>query len=398
MLNATDNEDGTGVRELFYTVNGTPLHALGSAVSIPVTTEGQTTITFFAKDKAGNSEATQSLTIKLDKTAPIFSNLSRTPPNANGWNNTDVDSSFTATDSLSGFASGATESGTFAFTQEGASLVHTFTVSDLAGNSASADISNVNIDKTLPIISAVADPAPNANGWNNTNVTVSFNASDALSGIDTLSGPVTLTNEGAGQVVNGTATDRAGNTASVSRSINIDKTVPEAFIQFDPVTKNVLVFGRDMFSGVSGGAIPPLAVTPPSGHGEHGDDDDDDGAMEQRTYLILDSAGNSLTLVLKVKAEGHELKAEILSLQYNSGLVTSAPKNKLAYEWATASNGNLKQLEQKLNNAEQQVEAEFKADRNQTVIKTKQPNGTIIKPGLVLLRLASAGGQLVIEY
>src|SRR5258705_58497 len=32
-LNATDNEDGIGVRELFYTVNGTPLHALGSAVS-----------------------------------------------------------------------------------------------------------------------------------------------------------------------------------------------------------------------------------------------------------------------------------------------------------------------------------------------------------------------------
>jgi hypothetical protein len=150
MLNATDNEDGTGVRELFYTVNGTTLHALGSSVSIPVTTEGLTTITFFAKDKAGNSEAQQSLTVKLDKTPPSFTNVSRTPPNGNGWNNTNVDSNFTATDSLSGFASGATESGTFTFTQEGANQFHTFTVSDLAGNSASADISNVNIDKTPP--------------------------------------------------------------------------------------------------------------------------------------------------------------------------------------------------------------------------------------------------------
>jgi hypothetical protein len=46
----------------------------------------------------------------------------------------------------------------------------------------------------------------------------------------------------------------------------------------------------------------------------------------------------------------------------------------------------------------EKVEAEFKAATNQTVIKTKHPNGSITRPGLVLVRLASAGGQLVIEY
>jgi len=55
---------------------------------------------------------------------------------------------------------------------------------------------------------------------------------------------VTLTNEGAGQLVTGTATDLPGNTATVNISINIDKTAPEALIQFDPVTKGLLVFGR----------------------------------------------------------------------------------------------------------------------------------------------------------
>ena len=68
--------------------------------------------------------------------------------------------SFTATDSLSGFASGATPKRRLYFHQEGLNQVHTFTVSDLAGNSASATVSNVNIDKTPPIIGAVASPAP----------------------------------------------------------------------------------------------------------------------------------------------------------------------------------------------------------------------------------------------
>ena len=389
-LTAADNPDGTGVREIFYSVNGTQFHSFASSVAIPVAAEGITTIDFFAVDYAGNTEPSQAVTIKLDKTAPVFTNVSRTPANANGWNKTDVESSFTATDELSGFTDGATESGSFTFTQEGADQTHTFTVTDQAGNSASATVSAVNIDKTAPVIEAVPNPAPNANGWNNTSVTVAFNSSDALSGTESSSGPVTLTDEVAGQTVTGTATDRAGNTATVSLSINIDKTAPEAFMQFDPVSKNVLVFGRDMLSGVSSGAIPPLAVAPAS------------GGMEERTYSVLDRAGNTVTLVLNVKVDGQELNAKIVSLQYNSGAILSAMTNELIYEWETDSQGNIKQLVQQLTansgNAEQQVKANFKADRNQTVIKTKQPNLTITRPGLVLLRLASAQGQLLIEY
>ena len=400
-LNAADNEDGTGVRELFYTINGAEFHVFGAAASIAFVNEGVNTISFFARDKAGNTEAAQSVTIKLDKTAPLISSLTRTPANPNGWNNTDVVAAFTATDSLSGFASGSTESGSFTFTEEGANQVHTFTVSDLAGNSASANVSDVNIDKTAPVIAAVASPGPNGNGWNNTNVTVSFNASDALSGIATTSPPVTLTSEGAGQLVAGTAVDRAGNTAAASVSVNIDLTAPEVFIQFDPVSKNVLVFGRDALSGVSSASVPPLSVTPPGRHRDDDDDDDDDGGMEQRTYRVLDRAGNTVTLVLRVKEEEHHVKAKIVSLQYNSGPVVSVPKNKLNYEWEVDRHGLLKMLEQDLENRDgtpEKVEAEFKADRNQTVIKTKHPNGSTTRPGLVLVRLASAGGQLVIEY
>src|SRR6185369_9255751 len=116
----------------------------------------------------------------------------------------DVASSYAASDALSGLASAAT--GSFTFASEGAGQSHTFTVTDLAGNSASACVKNVNIDKTAPTITGSPDRAANANNWYNADVTVSFNDSDALSGLLSLSGSTTL-GEGAGQSVTGTATD-----------------------------------------------------------------------------------------------------------------------------------------------------------------------------------------------
>jgi hypothetical protein len=200
---------------------------------------------------------------------------------------------------------------------------------------------------------------------------------------------VTVAGEGAGQVVTGTATDRAGNTATVNISINIDKTAPEALVQFDPVTKGLLVFGRDPLAGVPTSAVSPISVTPVSGN------------KEQRTYQVIDRADNILILVLEVKADGHKIEAEIVSLQYNSGPILSAPDNELKYDWQTEQNGALKKLKQNLKvdgSSDQEVDAEFKANQNQTVIKTKHPNQTTVETGLVLFRFASAQGQLVIEH
>ena len=53
------------------------------------------------------------------------------------------------------------------------------TVVDLAGNSATASYS-AQIDKVAPTISASPTVAANANGWNNTDVTVRFNADKGL--------------------------------------------------------------------------------------------------------------------------------------------------------------------------------------------------------------------------
>src|SRR5262249_10778476 len=81
-------------------------------------------------------------------------------------------------------------------------------------------------DTTPPVITAIPSPQANPSGWNNTTVTVTFSCSDNDSGIAICPGPVTVSTEGAHQVITGTAVDKAGNSASATVSLNIDKTRP----------------------------------------------------------------------------------------------------------------------------------------------------------------------------
>src|SRR5207247_1865670 len=150
--------------------------------------------------------------------------------NANGWNNTDVQASYTASDAGSGLDTAAGDATPFTFTSEGAGQSHAFTVHDLAGNSASATVSDVNIDKTAPTITAQRDTPANADGWNNSDVQASDTASDALSGLDAAASdatPFSFTSEGANQSHAFTVHDLAGNGAGATVSdVNIDKTTP----------------------------------------------------------------------------------------------------------------------------------------------------------------------------
>src|SRR5205814_3061279 len=138
--------------------------------------------------------------------------------------------SFTCTDGGSGIARCPDP---ITVSTEGAGQVVTGTAVDVAGNQAAASVT-LNIDKSRPGISAVVSPPPNAAGWNNTDVRVSFTCTDATSGIARCPDPVTLSTEGAGQVVSGTAVDVAGNQSSVSVTLNIDKTRPAASAAVSP--------------------------------------------------------------------------------------------------------------------------------------------------------------------
>src|SRR5207244_1219198 len=117
----------------------------------------------------------------IDTTVPTLQFGAADPaPNAAGWNNSDVRVSFTTNDNLSGVASTSVAS-PLVLSVEGTSVSGTVVVTDAAGNSKTFTSPAVKIDKKAPDAVAAALPLPNVNGWNNTDVTVTFTGTDSLS-------------------------------------------------------------------------------------------------------------------------------------------------------------------------------------------------------------------------
>jgi Phosphodiester glycosidase len=117
-LQATDLRSGNGgplpgwVDQIQYALAGAqssgPQVVPGSSASVPVTAEGLTTVTYSATDAAGNDEAANEATVRLDFTAPAIDGLPPGdcvlwPPNHEMRPVAVV----TASDALSGVAAGA---------------------------------------------------------------------------------------------------------------------------------------------------------------------------------------------------------------------------------------------------------------------------------------------------
>lgn len=174
-----------------------------------------------AFDLAGNS-ATASIQISIDKTSPTIVSSQTPPANSFGWNNTPVTVNFLCNDNLSGvqFCTPA-----ILLSNQGQNQAATGNATDFAGNSATT-FTSVSIDLTPPTIVATISPAPNAKSWNNTPVTVSFSCADDLSAVASCPSNQTVSSQGANQTISGTATDKAGNSASISATVNLDETPP----------------------------------------------------------------------------------------------------------------------------------------------------------------------------
>lgn len=72
LLTASDETTGSGVREVFYSIDGGAATTVaGDHAALNLTQEGTHTVEFYAVDMAGNVETTQLVTIKIDKTAPV---------------------------------------------------------------------------------------------------------------------------------------------------------------------------------------------------------------------------------------------------------------------------------------------------------------------------------------
>lgn len=101
-------------------------------------------------DRAGNQTTLSLSGVSIDKTAPVVSVVRTPSANGSGWNNTDVTATWTAVDPLSGVAGAATA--VVVFSAEAANQGDLRSFGDLAGNTGSAAITGINIDKTAPTI------------------------------------------------------------------------------------------------------------------------------------------------------------------------------------------------------------------------------------------------------
>ncbi len=187
---------------------------------LPTPTEGVNTVTLQAVDAAKNVSSVVPFTYTYDSIAPEVTSSPNRNTNGNSWYKEDVTVSFNATDSGTGVNKESISKDVLV-AEDG---IHTIfgTATDLAGNLGTSEPITIKLDKTAPTIRGSADRSPNSTGWYKDNVTVTFNAADTLSGVESFTQPVTLSEEGRDQFANGTATDLAGNSASTAVSgINI---------------------------------------------------------------------------------------------------------------------------------------------------------------------------------
>jgi hypothetical protein len=189
-----------------------------------------TTVSKTVTDAAGNS-ATRALSAKIDKTAPSVSASVSPDAAASGWYNQATGAptvEYTCSDGLSGLSGACPADHTFG---EGANQSDSSgDVSDLAGNKASASVSDIDVDLTAPAQPSVtftpANPVANSGGFFKDTVTVSYGSSDAGSGIKSVSDDQTFDTTGTHDY-SGFAEDNAGNkSAAASGSVKVDADAP----------------------------------------------------------------------------------------------------------------------------------------------------------------------------
>lgn len=205
-------------------------------------TDGTRQVAVTATDVRGRtSNFTHTVKVDLRDPSAVATVTPMTPPDgSNGWYR--MISSFTVqltgTDPAGGSGLDRIE-----YTLNGAAGVHRpgdpaisingdgdhslpFQPVDRAGRRGTRGSVRLKIDGTNPVIAGAPERSADSRGWYNQDVWVRFLATDATSGIATVSPDVLLT-EGASQTVAGSATDQAGNSAGTTVGpISVDTTDP----------------------------------------------------------------------------------------------------------------------------------------------------------------------------
>ena len=205
--------------DLSWTCSDAHSGPLEGAVGLSVTTEGALqSATATCEDRAGHTASATETGINIDNTPPLLTFQSRTPANAHGWNNTDVQATWRCSDTLSGVTTPFVST---IVTGEGAFFA-TGTCSDRAENSASNSFTGIQIDRTAPFVGVTGVDDGTVYFLGSVPVAGCF-TQDGLSGVD-VPASLSITGGSADGVGTITATcsgarDRAGNQQASARAV-----------------------------------------------------------------------------------------------------------------------------------------------------------------------------------
>ncbi|MBX7112182.1 MAG: hypothetical protein K1X87_10120, partial [Dehalococcoidia bacterium] len=231
-----------------------------------------------------------------DITGPVITPNLSVPTRPSNWYNTDVGLTWTVTDPDSSVTS-MTGCLTQSIVADQAITTYSCSATSTGGPTGPVDV-KIGRDTVKPVITYTRLPAANANGWNNSNVTVTFSCTDDRSGIatDTASGPQVVSTEGVNQSVTspGTCVDEAGNVADpvTVTGINIDKTAPTIMAAATSAPNGAGWYKTDVTvhftcadsggSGIALGACPPDQLLSSEG-----------AAVSSTAQTVTDLAGNT---------------------------------------------------------------------------------------------------------
>jgi len=223
------------------TMNGGATREIAIATSIGCRVQDGTALSNSAQvdglifDPVAGNDSTS---VSVDTVLPVVNNcgIDLTPPRvsaavdgtlgSNGWYVSDVSVDWSASDPDSAINS-QIGCGATVFTGDAGGQASTCEATSDGGTTS--DAVSIDRDTTPPTITPVRVGTLGNNGWYTSEVTLSFDCADATSGIDacTPAGPVVLSANGANPPVAANATDRAGNSSSISDQVRIDTLPPQ---------------------------------------------------------------------------------------------------------------------------------------------------------------------------
>lgn len=337
-LSATDApSDGAGVESITYGTDADSAQQIPQStvrqdsVALPtISAEGTTTIQFSATDRDGNQEVAakgllKSFRVNLDKTEPSTTATLSEPPLADGWHAGEVTVNLKADDLLSGVGSvryravGAHPVGSTTVSGPVASLDVTaagettifFAATDQAGNVERERAITVRLDGMPPVTTATTSPQAGESGWHTSDATVTLTATDAGTGVQSITysargahpnaatavdgTPATLTITGEGiTTISYAATDLAGNVeATKTLIVKLDKTAPtfacaEPDGQWHGEDVSLACTASDTGSGMSA-ADAAFSLSTGVAAGEETSD------AETGSRVVADAAGNTVS-------------------------------------------------------------------------------------------------------